>query len=83
MEVAAPLARRAVGPDAARRGDRVRDGLVPSIDPPAGRLRALPGPRAGNGQLEGREFGFAGWLGLLRALYEVTASPAGGAPAGP
>ena len=54
-----------------------------SIDPPVGRFQVLPGAGAGNGQLAGREFRFAGWLGLLRALYEVTGSPASGAPGGP
>jgi hypothetical protein len=53
-----------------------------TVDPPAGRLRVLPGPGepggpgAGNGGPAAREAGFCGWLGLLRALYEVTGSPA-------
>ena len=53
-----------------------------TIDPPAGRLRVLPGPGgpggpgAGNGGPAAREARFCGWLGLLRALYEVTGSPA-------
>jgi hypothetical protein len=54
-----------------------------SIDPPAGRVGVLPGPGTGNGPLAGREFRFAGWLGLLRALYEVTGSLASGPPGGP
>jgi hypothetical protein len=57
-----------------------------TTDPPAGRLRMLPGPSAasgpgtGNGPPVGQEVRFCGWLGLLRALYEVTGSPASGAP---
>ena len=37
----------------------------------------VPGQAAGPGA--GQEIGFTGWLGLLRALYEVTAGP-GDAP---
>jgi hypothetical protein len=57
-----------------------------TTDPPAGRLRMLAGPGAasgpgtGNGLPAGQEVRFCGWLGLLRALYEVTGSPASGAP---
>jgi hypothetical protein len=53
------------------------------VEPPAGRLRVAraagqdPGPRAG------QDIGFTGWLGLLRALYEVTAEPGQGARPGP
>ncbi len=48
-------------------------------DPPAGRIMVLPDADARTRVLTGREFSFAGWLGLLRALYEVTGAPAGGA----
>jgi hypothetical protein len=55
-----------------------------TTDPPAGRLRMLaaPGPASGTGHgpPAGQEVRFCGWLGLLRALYEVTGSPASGAP---
>jgi hypothetical protein len=40
-----------------------------ATDPPAGRLR-VPGRE------EHEELRFAGWLGLLRVLYEVMGSPA-------
>jgi hypothetical protein len=54
-----------------------------TTDPPAGRLRMLAGPGAasgpGNDPSVGQEVRFCGWLGLLRALYEVTGSPASGA----
>ncbi len=46
-------------------------------EPPAGRLRAVPDPghcHAGQGE----EIRFTGWLGLLRALYEVTGGPGAG-----
>lgn len=43
-----------------------------SLDPPAGRLQVLPGRRALPGSAGSAEIDFAGWLGLLRALYQVT-----------
>jgi len=54
-----------------------------TVDPPAGRLRVVPGPGAAprRGQDEGLRF--TGWLGLLRVLYEVTGSPAVGPPGHP
>jgi len=54
-----------------------------AIAPPAGRLRVTSGPGSAPGRREDNEFPFTGWLGLLRALYEVTGSPADGSPAGP
>jgi hypothetical protein len=45
--------------------------ILDRAEPPAGRLRAVPDPGHGRaGQDE--EIRFTGWLGLLRALYEVT-----------
>ena len=49
------------------------------VEPPAGSLRlvsgeAPPPPRPAGGQ-EGEEVPFTGWLGLLRALYQVVGSP--------
>ena len=45
--------------------------ILDRAEPPAGCLWAVPGPGCGHaGQDE--EIGFSGWLGLLRALYEVT-----------
>ncbi len=46
--------------------------------PPAGRLRVISGPGSAPGRGEDQEFRFSGWLGLLRALYEVTGAPADG-----
>jgi hypothetical protein len=49
--------------------------VLDRVEPPACHLRVVcaagqdPGPGAG------QDIGFAGWLGLLRALYEVTAEP--------
>jgi hypothetical protein len=40
-----------------------------ALDPPAGRLRVMPGPVT-------EELRFSGWLGLLRALYDVTGADA-------
>ena len=51
-----------------------------AIDPPVGRLRVVPGPGPAPGQGDW-ELRFTGWLGLLRALYEVMGSPAGDSPA--
>lgn len=61
------------------------------IEPPAGRLWAMPYPEwatgterdgdagadygsAGRGSAGRGQIRFAGWLGLLRALYEITAA---------
>ena len=52
--------------------------VLDRAEPPAGRLRVVraagqpPAPRTD------QEIGFTGWLGLLRALYEVTAEPGEG-----
>ena len=47
------------------------------VEPPAGSLRLVAGadppPRPAGGQ-EGEEVPFTGWLGLLRALYQVVGS---------
>jgi hypothetical protein len=55
------------------------------VEPPAGSLRLLsgagppPGPAGGQA---GEEVPFAGWLGLLRALYQVVGSPGERPPGG-
>jgi hypothetical protein len=41
------------------------------VEPPAGRLRLLPESEEPPGAGDGDGIGFAGWLGLLRALDEV------------
>ena len=52
------------------------DPHIPRHDrPPRGRLRVSSGPRSAPGHGGEMEFRFTGWLGLLRALYEVTGSP--------
>ena len=50
-------------------------------EPPAGRLRVVDSGQA-HEPPAGQEVGFSGWLGLLRALYEVTAEPGQGAGPG-
>jgi len=51
--------------------------ILDRAEPPAGRLRAVPDPgHCHAGQDE--EIRFTGWLGLLRALYEVTGGPGTG-----
>jgi hypothetical protein len=44
-------------------------------DPPAGRLQVLPRSERPDGAHGEEGIGFAGWLGLLRALEEVVTSP--------
>lgn len=51
-----------------------------SLDPPVGRLRMTSGPRSAPGHLGNEDFCFTGWLGLLRALYEMTGMLAGPSP---
>lgn len=46
------------------------------LEPPAGRLAPATDPHGP----AGAEVGFTGWLGLLRALYEVVGPPDGPAP---
>jgi hypothetical protein len=56
--------------------------VLDRAEPPAGRLRVVRDPRQAPGPGAGQEIGFTGWLGLLRALYEVTAEPGEGARPG-
>lgn len=51
-----------------------------TIDPPVGHLRVTSGADPAPGHGQDRECRFTGWLGLLRALYEVTGSPSNGPP---
>jgi hypothetical protein len=51
------------------------------VEPPAGRLRQVPGPGP-PAPVEGAEIPFTGWLGLLRALYQVVGRPDGRPPDG-
>src|ERR1700735_2675238 len=51
--------------------------ILDRAEPPVGRPRAVPDPGHRHaGQDE--EIRFTGWLGLLRALYEVTGGPGAG-----
>jgi len=52
------------------------------VEPPAGRLWQDPGPGPTPRAAEGGEVPFTGWLGLLRALYEVLGQPGGHPPEG-
>jgi len=52
--------------------------ILDRVEPPAGRLRVVPGPGRAHRSGAQHEIRFSGWLGLLRALYEVTGAP--GAP---
>jgi hypothetical protein len=52
--------------------------ILDRVEPPAGRLRVVPGPGRPHRCGARAELRFTGWLGLLRALYEVTGAP--GAP---
>jgi hypothetical protein len=47
--------------------------VLDGIDPPTGHLRVVDGPDDTSGV--GAQISFAGWLGLLRALYSVTGGP--------
>ena len=67
-------------------GDDGRVEIVISLDaiePPVGWLRLASGPGSAAGRGDDKEFRFTGWLGLLRALYEVTGASADGSPADP
>jgi len=57
--------------------------VLDRAEPPAGRLRVVRAPGHDPGPGAGQDIGFTGWLGLLMALYEVTAEPGQGAGPGP
>jgi hypothetical protein len=57
--------------------------VLDRVEPPAGRLRVIGAPSQAHRGQSGLEICFTGWLGLLRALYEVTAEPGQGAGPGP
>ena len=52
------------------------------VEPPAGRLRQVPSPGPPPRPVDGEEIPFTGWLGLLRALYQVLGQPDGQPPEG-
>jgi hypothetical protein len=79
-----------IGQLADGRGGRGRDDgdveiriVLDRAEPPAGRLQVVRDPGQAPGPSAGQDIGFTGWLGLLRALYEVTAEPGEGARPGP
>jgi hypothetical protein len=79
-----------IGQLADGRGGRGRDDggveiriVLDRAEPPAGRLRVVRDPGQVPGPPAGQDIGFTGCLGLLRALYEVTAEPGQGAGPGP
>jgi hypothetical protein len=53
-----------------------------TVEPPAGRVRLRAGPDGSERGVEAAGVGFVGWLGLLRALYEVIGSRGEGPPGG-
>ena len=57
--------------------------VLDTAEPPAGRLRVGRAAGQAAAPRTDQEIGFTGWLGLLRALYEVTAEPGKGARPGP
>ena len=57
--------------------------VLDRTEPPAGRLRVVRAAGQAPAPRTDQDIGFTGWLGLLRALYEVTAEPGQGAGKGP
>ena len=57
--------------------------MLDRAEPPAGRLQVFVDPEQAHEPRVGQEISFTGWLGLLRALYEVTAEPGDAAHPGP
>ena len=56
--------------------------VLERVEPPCGCLRIVSGPGPADGPAPAEEIRFAGWLGLLKALYEVTGGPGSGPPGG-
>jgi hypothetical protein len=54
--------------------------VLDQAEPPAGRLRVVPGAGQPRPPVPAGEIRFAGWLGLLKALYEVTGAAGAGRP---
>jgi hypothetical protein len=49
--------------------------VLDRVEPPDGRLWVVRGPGQAHDRSSEEGISFSGWLGLLRALYEVTAAP--------
>jgi len=56
--------------------------VLDQAEPPAGRLRVVPGAGQARLPVTAGEIRFTGWLGLLKALYEVTGAAGPGTPGG-
>jgi hypothetical protein len=56
--------------------------VLDQAEPPAGRLRVVPGTGSAQVPVAAGEIRFTGWLGLLKALYEVTGAAGPGRPGG-
>ena len=57
--------------------------IVERLDPPGGRLAVVADPGQRQHQPDPAVFCFIGWLGLLKALYEVTGGDGGEPRRGP
>jgi len=55
--------------------------VLDRVEPPTGHLRVVPAPGTRSPETD-EEIRFTGWLGLLKALYEVTGMPGSGTPVG-
>jgi hypothetical protein len=49
--------------------------FLDQVEPPAGRLWLVRSPQWDPDTQQGEEVAFMGWLGMLRALYELVESP--------
>jgi hypothetical protein len=56
--------------------------VLDQVEPPDGRLRVGPGTGPADRPVMAEEIRFTGWLGLLKALYEVTGAGDPGQPGG-
>jgi len=56
--------------------------VLDQVEPPAGLLRVVPVAGHAHRARSDEEIRFTGWLGLLRALYEVTGAAGSGAAPG-
>jgi len=54
--------------------------VLDQVEPPSGRLGAVAQSGQDDRQVAAGEIQFTGWLGLLRALYEVTGANGPGLP---
>ena len=56
--------------------------VLDQVEPPGGCLRVVPGAGQAQRPAMAGEIRFTGWLGLLKALYEVTGPADPGLPGG-